>query len=115
MFYERLFSQFIGIDISSHVHTAAVIVITIYVLIVRGLRYRRMDDLQRPFTVEGRPLASMTNAESHEIFEQLQRLEFPRAFLKARQMAQLKVSAIAFNFSPGFRATQSIRTLTSTR
>lgn len=106
MLSERLFSQPSGIETWSLGHTAAAIVITIYVLIVRGLRYRRMVDIQRPFTIEGRSLSSMTNTESHSILEQLQRFEFPRAFMKARQLAQLKVSVITFHSPTNCREIQ---------
>lgn len=72
--------------------TAVVVAVTFYVLLVRGLRYVRMAKIQRPFAQDGRPLASMTVSESHKINEELQQLEFPRAFAKARRMAQLKAS-----------------------
>lgn len=81
-----------AVDLSTwgYYHSAAAIAVTIYLLMVRGLRYRRMSDIERPFTKGGRPLASMTVEEAHSIVNQLQLLEFPRAFAKARQIAQFK-------------------------
>jgi hypothetical protein len=62
-----------------------------YVALVQVLRYRRMAKIQAPFANGTRPLSSMTVEEAHAIIAQLQELEFPRAFCKARRMALLKV------------------------
>ncbi|KAH6683485.1 hypothetical protein F5X68DRAFT_242281 [Plectosphaerella plurivora] len=65
-----------------------------YLLLVRLLRYRRMESLQESFGRDGRPLSRMTAEEAHRIVEALQTLEFPQAFGKARQMALLKAGGI---------------------
>ncbi|CEN61553.1 hypothetical protein ASPCAL08207 [Aspergillus calidoustus] len=65
-----------------------------YVALVQVLRYRRMAKIQAPFANGTRPLSSMTVEEAHAIIAQLQELEFPRAFCKARRMALLKAGGI---------------------
>jgi hypothetical protein len=62
-----------------------------YMSLVKVLRYRRMADIVAPFSNGRRPLSSMTVKEAHAIMAQLQELEFPHAFAKARRMALLKV------------------------
>ncbi|KAI1652284.1 uncharacterized protein F4817DRAFT_322738 [Daldinia loculata] len=65
-----------------------------YLLIVRYLRYRRKSDIEAPFVKGNRPLSSMTTEEAYEIMMQLQELEFPYAFAKARKIALLKAGGI---------------------
>lgn len=62
-----------------------------YMMVVRVLRYRRKAELEAPFSKGQRPLSSMTTEEAYEILRQLQELEFPYAFAKARRIALLKV------------------------
>lgn len=71
--------------------TAMTIISFSYMLSVKQLRYRRKMHIEAPFTKEGRELSSMTVKESHDIITQLQELEFPYAFSKARKLALLKV------------------------
>ncbi|KAL3464530.1 hypothetical protein BJX64DRAFT_92313 [Aspergillus heterothallicus] len=73
---------------------AIILALTSYIVLVRVLRYRRMAKIQAPFVAGQRPLSSMTVKEAHGIMAQLQELEFPRAFAKARRMALLKAGAI---------------------
>ncbi|KAF9886723.1 hypothetical protein FE257_011100 [Aspergillus nanangensis] len=73
---------------------AVVIVLTSYLVLVKMLRYRRRAKIEVPFANRRRPLSSMTVKEAHEIMTQLQELEFPYAFAKARQMALLKAGGI---------------------
>ncbi|PYI04646.1 hypothetical protein BO78DRAFT_449296 [Aspergillus sclerotiicarbonarius CBS 121057] len=70
------------------------IIITTYLAIVRHLRYRRQIAITSPFTHKQRPLSSMTTQEAHSIITQLQQLEFPYAFNKARRIALLKAGGI---------------------
>ncbi|KAJ0420679.1 hypothetical protein BJY00DRAFT_323705 [Aspergillus carlsbadensis] len=65
-----------------------------YIALVRVLRYRRRAEIQTPFANGRRSLSSMTVKEAHAIIAQLQELEFPRAFSKARRMALLKAGGI---------------------
>ena len=62
-----------------------------YMILVRILRYKRMVHISAAFVHGGRELSSMTTDEAHEIISQLQELEFPYAFGKARKIALLKV------------------------
>ena len=71
--------------------TIAITVLTSYVALIRLLRYRRTANLEAPFTTGKRQLSSMTVTEAHAITTQLQELEFPYAFAKARRIALLKV------------------------
>lgn len=71
--------------------TIAITLLTSYIALARLLRYRRMTNLEAPFTVDKRHLSSMTVEEAHAITTQLQELEFPYAFAKARRIALLKV------------------------
>lgn len=66
-----------------------------YLILVRNLRYRRMKSIEALFTVDNRALSSMTVEEATKIINNLQRLEFPSAFAKARRMALLKVMRIS--------------------
>ena len=70
----------------------AAVLLCSYVVLVRAHRYRRMEVIRGPFARGKRPLSSMTTKEAHEIIAQLQELEFPSAFAKARRIALLKVS-----------------------
>ncbi|KAL2840409.1 hypothetical protein BJY01DRAFT_236762 [Aspergillus pseudoustus] len=65
-----------------------------YIVLVRALRYRRIAAIEAPFVDGQRPLSSMTVHEAYAIMAQLQELEFPRAFAKARRMALLKAGGI---------------------
>ncbi|KAI0009033.1 hypothetical protein F4779DRAFT_584266 [Xylariaceae sp. FL0662B] len=65
-----------------------------YMALVRILRYRRKAELEAPFSNGRRPLSSMTTGEAYEIMRQLQELEFPYAFAKARRIALLKAGGI---------------------
>ena len=62
-----------------------------YLLLVRFLRYKRAERINSDFSTGKRPLSSMTTEEAHDIMTQLQQLEFPYAFNKARMIALLKV------------------------
>lgn len=69
--------------------------LTIYLPLVQHLRYQRKSAIEAPFITNKRPLSSMTIEEAHTIITQLQELEFPYAFAKARRMALLKVRTTA--------------------
>lgn len=62
-----------------------------YLLLVRFLRYRCADKLKSEFGYGKRALSTMTSQEASNIIKQLQELEFPYAFGKARKVALLKV------------------------
>lgn len=95
--------------------TAAVAIgILSYLLLIRSMRYRRMENLQRPFKHDQRPLSSMTAEEAHQIVNCLQRLEFPSAFSKARQMALLKVQSYISWFLIGHQKTPLVKELALT-
>ncbi|OLN83312.1 hypothetical protein CCHL11_03129 [Colletotrichum chlorophyti] len=68
--------------------------LSVYLICVRTLRYRRRDEIEAPFTTGDRPLSSMTVKEAYEIITKLQELEFPFAFGKARKIALLKAGGI---------------------
>ncbi|GCB20244.1 hypothetical protein AAWM_03129 [Aspergillus awamori] len=68
--------------------------LTIYLSLVQHLRYQRKAAIEAPFITNKRPLSSMTIEEAHTIITQLQELEFPYAFAKARRMALLKAGGI---------------------
>jgi hypothetical protein len=70
---------------------AIVIVFISYIALVGLLRYRRMAKIEAPFAPGKKDLSEMTVKEAHAILNQLQELEFPHAFAKARKMALLKV------------------------
>ncbi|KAI4864542.1 hypothetical protein F4820DRAFT_329599 [Hypoxylon rubiginosum] len=65
-----------------------------YVLLVRLLRYRRVDSILSAFGPDKRSLSSMTTQEAFSIMQQLQQLEFPHAMSKARTVALLKAGGI---------------------
>ncbi|GLA63050.1 hypothetical protein AtubIFM54640_004187 [Aspergillus tubingensis] len=71
-----------------------ILALTIYLTLVQHLRYQRKTAIEAPFTTNKRPLSSMTIEEAHTIITQLQELEFPYAFAKARRMALLKAGGI---------------------
>lgn len=71
--------------------TIVITLLTSYIALVRLIRYRRMAKLEAPFTTGKRQLSSMTVAEAHAVTTQLQELEFPYVFAKARRIALLKV------------------------
>lgn len=62
-----------------------------YIALVGLLRYRRMAKIEGPFAPGKKDLSEMTVKEAHAILSQLQELEFPHAFSKARKIALLKV------------------------
>lgn len=75
-----------------------------YLLLVRFMRYRRADKIRAGWG-DGpgkRPLSSMTGEDAFKILLELQELEFPAAFHKARAVALLKVRAVSIshNISP---------------
>ncbi|EED14611.1 conserved hypothetical protein [Talaromyces stipitatus ATCC 10500] len=78
----------------NNTHLIIALALTIYLALVRRHRYRRMIEIGRPFTDGKRELSSMTTKEAHAIMAQLQELEFPYAFAKARQIALLKAGGI---------------------
>jgi len=65
-----------------------------YLLLVRYFRYQRAKSIESPFSQGRRNLSSMTANEAYDIMTQLQQLEFPYAFNKARTIALLKVGTI---------------------
>ena len=75
----------------------AAIATTVYLLVVRMSRNQRRDYLESSFANAKRPLSSMTTSEAYDIMTQLQELEFPYAFNKARQIALLKVQTPKFH------------------
>lgn len=81
--------------------SAFILFIAAYIILVRVLRYRRMEAIAEPFVQGKRPLSSMSTKEAHDIIAQLQELEFPTAFNKARKIALLKVCK-NINPSPAF-------------
>ena len=64
-----------------------------YLLLVYHLRYQRSRQIKSMFD-NNRPLSTMSTKEAHAIMTQLQELEFPYAFNKARRIALLKVSPL---------------------
>lgn len=74
-----------------HCSLAIGIALTSYMMLVQYLRYNRAAEIEAPFANQKRPLSSMTVKEAHAILVQLQELEFPYAFAKARRLALLKV------------------------
>lgn len=80
------------------VSTVIVLAISLYMVLVRLLRYRRSDAIKSAFGRD-RDFSTMTTQEAHEIISQLQRLEFPFAFNKARTIALLKVRRICLNIT----------------
>ncbi|KAK3938951.1 hypothetical protein QBC46DRAFT_155056 [Diplogelasinospora grovesii] len=79
---------------ASSANMGIVLAITGYMILVRFLRYRRKASIEAPFKDGKRPLSSMTTEEAFRITTQLQELEFPYAFAKARQLALLKAGGI---------------------
>lgn len=75
---------------SKHRLTIAIAFIS-YIVLVGLLRYRRMAKIEAPFAPGKKDLSEMTAKEAHVILSQLQELEFPHAFSKARKIALLKV------------------------
>ena len=72
---------------------ACALAISSYLLLVRCLRYRRAEKMKAGWG-DGpgeRPLSSMTGEDAFKILLELQELEFPAAFHKARAVALLKV------------------------
>ncbi|KAI0380597.1 hypothetical protein F5Y04DRAFT_95136 [Hypomontagnella monticulosa] len=65
-----------------------------YIFLVRRFRYRRMEEMNHPYRTAKRPLSSMTADEAHTLMTQLQELEFPSAFTKARTISLLKAGGI---------------------
>jgi hypothetical protein len=75
---------------SKHRVTIAIVFVS-YIALVNLLRYRRMAKIEAPFTAGKKDLSEMTVKEAHDILNQLQELEFPHTFAKARKIALLKV------------------------
>ncbi|KAI0149874.1 hypothetical protein F4776DRAFT_672054 [Hypoxylon sp. NC0597] len=75
-----------------NIYSALLAALVCYMTLVKLLRYRRKESIEAAFST--RPLSSMTTKEAHEIITQLQELEFPYAFAKARKMALLKAGGI---------------------
>ena len=71
-----------------------VIALTSFMALGRLFRYRRMAKIEAPFTNCRRSLSSMTVKEAHAVMAELQEMEFPYAFAKARRMALLKVCMV---------------------
>ena len=72
--------------------SSVAILLLCYVVLVRSLRYRRRDTIRSSFRRGARPLSSMTTNEAYAIMSDLQELEFPYSFGKARTISLLKVS-----------------------
>lgn len=62
-----------------------------YMILVRLLRYHRAKEMASPYGDGKRSLSDMTSDDAHAIMKNLQELEFPAAFTKARTVALLKV------------------------
>lgn len=71
-----------------------IVLFLVYFLAVRFLRYKRAARISSLFANGKRPLSSMTTKEAFNILAQLQTLEFPYAFNKARTIALLKAGGI---------------------
>lgn len=69
-----------------------------YMVVVRRFRYRRRAKIESPFGPGKRDLSSMTIKEAYSIMTELQELEFPYAFSKARKIALLKVKSYSQSF-----------------
>ncbi|PYH85233.1 hypothetical protein BO82DRAFT_371673 [Aspergillus uvarum CBS 121591] len=78
----------------AHHPWAIILSVTGYIAVVRLLRYRRVKAIDALFVDGRRKLSSMTSEEAHAIISQLQELEFPYAFNKARKIALLKAGGI---------------------
>lgn len=72
------------------ISTLIVIWSSLYLGLVRFMRHKRSEAISSSFGKD-RPLSTMTTAEAHRIMTNLQELEFPYAFKKARTVALLKV------------------------
>ncbi|KAL6912554.1 hypothetical protein FSST1_010314 [Fusarium sambucinum] len=81
-------------DSSNYIHFMAILLAVCYSVLVQALRYRRKAQIEASFASGKRPLSSMTAKEAYNIITQLQLLEFPYAFEKARKMALLKAGGI---------------------
>ncbi|OBT48208.1 hypothetical protein VE00_00979 [Pseudogymnoascus sp. WSF 3629] len=94
---------------SSSPSSLVAIIVLAYLLLVRVLRYRRADKLKSEFGHGKRALSTMTSQEASNIMHQLQELEFPYSFARARKIALLKAGGIP-TMSKLFAATgQNIR------
>lgn len=83
------------VDLIWRFRVSLIILFPAYLLLVHCLRYQRSHQIKSMFS-NNRPLSTMTTKEAHEIMTQLQELEFPYAFNKARRIALLKVSSIIY-------------------
>lgn len=74
-------------------YTFAALIISSYLLLVRCLRYKRAQKIAAGWGngPGERTLSSMTGEDVFKILLELQELEFPSAFHKARAVALLKV------------------------
>ncbi|KAF2141144.1 uncharacterized protein K452DRAFT_327340 [Aplosporella prunicola CBS 121167] len=84
----------LGTDAAWGSYLPFAILLSAYLLIARMLRYRRAEAIQAGFSNGKRPLSSMTTKEAYDIMTQLQELEFPYTFGKARAIALLKAGGI---------------------
>ena len=58
-----------------------VLILSAYLLLVRILRFRRVNGLQRRFAPNGRKdFANLSNNDAHLILKNLTELEFPKFF-----------------------------------
>lgn len=71
----------------------AVTLLSLYLVIVRQLRFQRCHAIQSRFQ-SGRPLSSMTVKEAHQIVRELRELEFPYTLHNAMKISLLKVCSI---------------------
>ncbi|KAJ5083104.1 hypothetical protein N7532_012147 [Penicillium argentinense] len=78
----------------NNIYLVIAMVLASYLALVKSFRYSRMKVIEAAFAPGKRELSSMTVKEAHAIMTQLQELEFPHAFSKARQIALLKAGGI---------------------
>lgn len=71
----------------------AVTLLSLYLVIVRQLRFQRCHAIQSRFQ-SSRPLSSMTVKEAHQIVRELRELEFPYTLHNAMKISLLKVCSI---------------------
>ena len=84
------------------IHYVFSIIILAYLVLVRSLRYKRVNKITYPFENGKRPLSSMTTPEAFDIMRQLYKLEFPYTMNKARSVALLKVRIFHSNLPNTF-------------
>ncbi|KAF5024515.1 hypothetical protein F66182_3455 [Fusarium sp. NRRL 66182] len=79
---------------NGYIPFVALFALVAYMVTVRSQRYRRRAAIEASYANGKRSLSSMTTKEAHDIISQLQLLEFPYAFGKARKIALLKAGGI---------------------